>query len=400
MDQTRLIFHLGMPKTGTSILQNSVTRALRETGPRLMVPAFGRGMGIAHHALVRRVAEAEPGSTLPIAAELSREIAAHRAEQMARTQQTTRPEKTRADGTRPEKTQPEKMAEQAATLEKGAAQEGDVQEGGAQESAAPEADLSGAGPESGAGHPLTVFVSSEGFTNLCGVKRADHLADFIDAFEGVSVEVLVVIRELSDFLESMYLQSARFGHMKGTFADYLTSRRRWVRDYFRGLLVLRARLGERLDIVFQAPGFDILTHANALLRLEEGTLTRASRTVRSTAKRELKEQVALSFLAETEAAAGFKISRDKLMRVFDDRPDVFAGRVERYTLYGPEARQATYDDLIAAAAETGFTAYLDAFGGGLKRRDVPVFPFTFDQLGAADIAAIAALRPQIEATPR
>ena len=390
MDQTRLIFHLGMPKTGTSILQNSVTRALRETGPRLMVPAFGRGMGIAHHALVRRVAEAEPGSTLPIAAELSREIAAHRAKQMARTQQMTRPEKTRA-----EKTRPEKMAEQAATLEKGAAQEG-----GAQESTTPEADLSGAGPESGAGHPLTVFVSSEGFTNLCGVKRADHLADFIDAFEGVSVEVLVVIRELSDFLESMYLQSARFGHMKGTFADYLTSRRRWVRDYFRGLLVLRARLGERLDIVFQAPGFDILTHANALLRLEEGTLTRASRTVRSTAKRELKEQVALSFLAETEAAAGFKISRDKLMRVFDDRPDVFSGRVERYTLYGPEARQATYDDLIAAAAETGFTAYLDAFGGGLKRRDVPVFPFTFDQLGAADIAAIAALRPQIEATPR
>ena len=390
MDQTRLIFHLGMPKTGTSILQNSVTRALRETGPRLMVPAFGRGMGIAHHALVRRVAEAEPGSTLPIAAELSREIAAHRAKQMARTQQMTRPEKTRA-----EKTRPEKMAEQAATLEKGAAQEG-----GAQESTTPEADLSGAGPESGAGHPLTVFVSSEGFTNLCGVKRADHLADFIDAFEGVSVEVLVVIRELSDFLESMYLQSARFGHMKGTFADYLTSRRRWVRDYFRGLLILRARLGERLDIVFQAPGFDILTHANALLRLEEGTLTRASRTVRSTAKRELKEQVALSFLAETEAAAGFKISRDKLMRVFDDRPDVFSGRVERYTLYGPEARQATYDDLIAAAAETGFTAYLDAFGGGLKRRDVPVFPFTFDQLGAADIAAIAALRPQIEATPR
>lgn len=391
MDQTRLIFHLGMPKTGTSILQNSVTRALRETGPRLMVPAFGRGMGIAHHALVRRVAEAEPGSTLPIAAELSREIAAHRAEQMARTQQTTRPEKTRAEKTRAEGTRPDKMgAEQTTTLEEGAAQE----------STTPEADLSGAGPESGAGHPLTVFVSSEGFTNLCGVKRADHLADFIDAFEGVSVEVLVVIRELSDFLESMYLQSARFGHMKGTFADYLTSRRRWVRDYFRGLLILRARLGERLDIVFQAPGFDILTHANALLRLEEGTLTRASRTVRSTAKRELKEQVALSFLAETEAAAGFKISRDKLMRVFDDRPDVFSGRVERYTLYGPEARQATYDDLIAAAAETGFTAYLDAFGGGLKRRDVPVFPFTFDQLGAADIAAIAALRPQIEATPR
>ena len=391
MDQTRLIFHLGMPKTGTSILQNSVTRALRETGPRLMVPAFGRGMGIAHHALVRRVAEAEPGSTLPIAAELSREIAAHRAEQMARTQQMTRPEKTRAEKTRAEGTRPDKMgAEQTTTLEEGAAQE----------STTPEADLSGAGPESGAGHPLTVFVSSEGFTNLCGVKRADHLADFIDAFEGVSVEVLVVIRELSDFLESMYLQSARFGHMKGTFADYLTSRRRWVRDYFRGLLVLRARLGERLDIVFQAPGFDILTHANALLRLEEGTLTRASRTVRSTAKRELKEQVALSFLAETEAAAGFKISRDKLMRVFDDRPDVFSGRVERYTLYGPEARQATYDDLIAAAAETGFTAYLDAFGGGLKRRDVPVFPFTFDQLGAADIAAIAALRPQIEATTR
>jgi hypothetical protein len=61
MSVERLVIHMGMPKTGTSILQSSIIHALRmpEAG-HLIYPELGRDGGIAHHELVKHLSARNP----------------------------------------------------------------------------------------------------------------------------------------------------------------------------------------------------------------------------------------------------------------------------------------------------------------------------------------------------
>lgn len=147
MTQTRLVLHLGMPKTGTSLLQNALVDLLRTTPETpLIYPGYGRSQRIAHHTLARNNMKADPADITAIAEGLAADIADARAAHPA--------------------------------------------------------------------VPSVAACSSEGFTNLCG-HSAPRLAAFFDAFpDSIAVEGFIVLRELSDFLESMFLQSTRFGHQR------------------------------------------------------------------------------------------------------------------------------------------------------------------------------------------
>jgi hypothetical protein len=333
MDTLRIIFHLGMPKTGTSLLQNCLYRSLSDPGAsHVILPRLGRGAGIAHHELVQRLRDLQPGGTAQLADELMAEIHASRAGGMA-----------------------------------------------------------------DSGKRCVAFVTSEQFTSMCGADGADHLADFIALFgDKMDAQAVIVIRELSEFLESMYLQSARAGNLKWTFDDYVSSRQRWASRFFRGIAKLKGRLGDKLRIEFQHRGFDVLRVASTLLEIPEEVLQRASRTLPSTAKRELKEQVALSFLAKSEQAVGFPIDRSRLVRLFDATPDLFENRIKQYTLYTPETRREAVTRFLQIADEARFPEYRAAFEGALRGREIPTHALDFSCLDGSDFARLSAHRNVIE----
>ncbi len=76
MDLTRILYHLGMPKTGTSLLQNTMSHALvalRAKG--VLYPRAGRA-GNAHHVLTKVLREQGHTERATFLADLAQEIAA------------------------------------------------------------------------------------------------------------------------------------------------------------------------------------------------------------------------------------------------------------------------------------------------------------------------------------
>lgn len=77
-----------------------------------------------------------------------------------------------------------------------------------------------------------VVISSEGFSNVVPAK----LIQFVDGLAPLGpVKLVIAVRELASFLESMYLQSTRFGTFKGTFPTYIATRRKWIGNFIAGL---------------------------------------------------------------------------------------------------------------------------------------------------------------------
>lgn len=63
-------------------------------------------------------------------------------------------------------------------------------------------------------------------------------------------------------------------------------------------------------------GFDVIAHFAQKVGLPAGPLQRCAEGVPSTAKRSLKEQVAMTHLDQVEAALGFAIRRENLMKLY------------------------------------------------------------------------------------
>jgi hypothetical protein len=320
MTQTRLVLHLGMPKTGTSLLQNALVDLLR-TIPEtpLIYPGYGRGQRIAHHTLAQDIMKADPADITAIAEGLAADIADARA------------------------------AHSAA--------------------------------------PSVAACSSEAFTNLCGHTSAPRLAAFFDAFpDSIAVEGFIVLRELSDFLESMFLQSTRFGHQRPGFAAYVASRQKWAVALFQGLAFLQERLGDRMSIDAPGRGFDVIPHFAQKVGLPAGPLQRCADRVPSTARPSLKEQVAMTHLDQVEAALGFAIRRQNLVKLYGSGFR-FDEDCAQFTLYD-DAALAALEDLMGTVSKTpGYALYAAALGTP-RARTKPVHSLEFSHLSDADLAAL------------
>ena len=187
---TRILYHLGMPKTGTSLLQGTMARAvtaLRAEG--VLYPRAGR-VGVAHHPLTQILREQGPVERAAFLADLAAEVAAARAE----------------------------------------------------------------GPE-----VRVALVSSEGMINVCGVDTALDFAEFLsNPGAGLQGSAVIVLREMTSFLESMYFQTTRFRAVDWSFDEYLGSRPKWMTNFLAGLTIIKTRMGEAFEIVVAAKGYDVL----------------------------------------------------------------------------------------------------------------------------------------------
>jgi len=238
------------------------------------------------------------------------------------------------------------------------------------------------------------LCSSEAFTTLCGPNGAAHLTAFLMAFEpSFPVQALLIIREFTDLVESMYLQSVRFGNEKGPFQHYVKSRKRWVENLFQGIKILENNLGESLLLEYQNDNFDILEYCDHLLPLPPGLLRQASALVSPTAKPSLKTQAVLTYKTQIEAAVGFPFERHKLVSAMA-RGSFFDNDVRRYTLYSPEFRRQTYDSFMQIARAQNAAGYVDAFSH-YRCRDLPHYDLEFGLLDQADLEKIVENRPKL-----
>ena len=327
---TRILYHLGMPKTGTSLLQGTMARAvtaLRAEG--VLYPRAGR-VGVAHHPLTQILREQGPVERAAFLADLAAEVAAARAE----------------------------------------------------------------GPE-----VRLALVSSEGMVNVCGVDTAPDFAEFLaNPGAGLQGSAIIVLREMTSFLESMYFQTTRFRAVDWNFDEFLGSRPKWMTNFLAGLTIIKSRMGEAFEIVVAAKGYDVLRTFEARLLLPDRFLDETSRTVAPTERPSLKGQIALVHQPWLEAEVGFKIRRRVFSRLLSDQA-VFEQDVANFTIYAPGQRAQLAATGIAIMEEAGFHDYA-ALTRALPPETLPHHVIDRASLTPADIAAVAALRDTIEERPK
>lgn len=249
------------------------------------------------------------------------------------------------------------------------------------------------------GPPRLAVCSSEQFSNLFNAPRLPRLTGFVAALGRPRVRTVVVLREYTSFMESMYLQRARFQDNRGSFEGFLQQVSSGLPNLLLALTSLRGELGDGLELVLAQPGFDVLPVFDRLLGLPTGTLGPGFADPEATSKPSQKLQAVLSNLSWLQERLGFPISRKRILRQVRAGRLGFANDVTAYTIYPPGRRRAAAQALIPVMRAHGFDGFADlsethAADGGPGR--LPFCAIEPDVFSPGDLALLASLKDRIE----
>ena len=207
----------------------------------------------------------------------------------------------------------------------------------------------------------TFIITSESFSGLCGISQVSKYAEFISLLSKYfSIESYIFVREMASFLESMYLQTTRFGNSVLEFNDYLPSRFKWFGNLAAGLNSMADNCSIDINIEYVDGKFEILEYFERLIGLKTGVLGNVSHLVPTTAKMSLKAQVMLFHLPHIELMLGKKIDRRKMVNYLQT-VGRFENDVEKFTLYEGASRQLIYKKFILLATDSKLYGYVRSF---------------------------------------
>lgn len=305
-----LNMHLGMPKTGTSVLQRCLSRKADELG--IAYPPAWRNGSYGHHALA--VALKAQGHRSPVVRDFLKFLRAHSERQ--------------------------------------------------------------------------VIVSSESFTTLLGPAKYSEVAGLWRMTSKIlPTRLVIVLRRMDQFTESMYLQSTRFGTYSRSIADFVRSRGRWRKNFLAGLGSLKKDVGDGLLILPYADKFDVLESFEYLAGLAAGDLSSERVKLPSTAKLSAKAQAVLLELDQISEEISGTIDRRSFVNAVSRGMLSFSNDMSRYTVLSQLEAQAIRADALEAAEINGVTEYVEAFGD-VKETTIPHVILHRSLLSNEDIDAV------------
>lgn len=206
-----------------------------------------------------------------------------------------------------------------------------------------------------------ILVSSEAITNALQSKRLPAFLDFVDRLRAIRpLKVVVYLRRIDRFFESMYLHSVKIGELSQPFDAYLAGRRRWADQLFAGLAALRERPSLQLDIRIFEDHEDLV--ADLLEALDRPKARLEYRNVGTNSKLGVKMQSALLHLPQLLPAEMLeKVDRLSLIAALERERLAFEGDRYSYTILDPRVRAELLADARQAAAEHGIEPYLRAY---------------------------------------
>lgn len=284
MPGKRLLIHGGMPKTGTSILQNSLAKLAHD---RVAYAQSFRGAGIAHHSLGSSLINQNSNIQL-ISDILLSEV----------------------------------------------------------RSVSTESSL---------------VVSTESLTSLINRGQIGKLRSLIyNTNLECETTFVLFVRELTGFMEAMYLQSTRFGHLSLSFEDYLRSRRNWIKGFLEGLKCAETDLGSSVELVYMRGSFDSVAFFESFLGLDGGELKSVASKQRPTSRYGILGESLLANLERAGEEIGVKLNRTRIISLLEQRL-LFPNDIHAYTLYSNFLRSTMAEFCLTVARDFGLESYCRLF---------------------------------------
>lgn len=238
-----------------------------------------------------------------------------------------------------------------------------------------------------------ILISSEAFTNALDKTRLPAFEKFVSDCSAVKkTRIVMVLRRVDAFIESMYLHGIKVGEVGVDFNQYVNDRKFWAANMFGGLATLR-RIERDLDIALlkYEPANALNGRLCAALNLPEDIIPEQS--ARENAKLGLKAQIFLLYFDFFCDLMGLSLDRRKIVRLFSGGGLRFEDDVYSYRLM-PENLAATLSsDAIEAAKKIGIQEYVDYFGSEATPKGEHV---TLDQ-GIITVVDLKRLKALIQA---
>lgn len=172
-----------------------------------------------------------------------------------------------------------------------------------------------------------LLISSESFTNSIAGKTFDLFYDFLTLLsKEVNIKIIVVLREYSSFVESMYLHSIKVGNVNSDFSRYLKDRLTWCDKYFSRLAHLRDSKEIELKI-FPYDGGSVIDKFSKFLRIDFESDGSSRVNQKLTAKGQL-----LLYKMENYFP-GFDTQRRRLVLALEQGLITFDNDYKNYTLF-------------------------------------------------------------------
>lgn len=209
-----------------------------------------------------------------------------------------------------------------------------------------------------------VLISSEAFTNALAPRRLPGFKAFLLRAASISpIRLVISLRRIDQFIESMYLHSIKTGYLTVSLDDYVAARKRWSHVLFAGLLELRneAFITEVATVRYQSDPSFRFRLMNALLQnpaIARGLPKPPYAGVRLS----LKAQITLLHLSAIFERLGLSMDRTKLIRDFETGRFRFDKDIHSYTVMSYEQARQVHFEALRASIDVGEPSYAEYFG--------------------------------------
>jgi len=213
----------------------------------------------------------------------------------------------------------------------------------------------------GGANPGHVLISSEAFTNALDPGILKTFLKFLDECRArLPTKIVISMRRIDSFMESMYLHSVKVGESSFDLADYVAKRRRWAREFFQGLTAVRKR-SEVAVVRYEASESFFGDFFNAM-SLPYREIPELSSVPMENIRLGLKAQTVLRHFDQFADQLGMEISRRSLVHDLMWGKLRFDEDVYSYRLLSFEDADRLHSQAMEASLAIGFPEYERFFG--------------------------------------
>ena len=206
----------------------------------------------------------------------------------------------------------------------------------------------------------TTLLSAEAITNcIASPRRFPGFSQFLRTIAGPldAVRVIIFMREASEFLESMYLQSMKGKELAPPFDTYLSQRRDWYGTLFRNLSAIESIRG---GVVLDAHAFLAGSYAEEWRRAL-GFDIALPRSARANTRLSLKSHLFFRQFEAFRSQRSIAMERREALELIGQHPSPFDDDLERFRLYRDGVAEAVHAQALAEAERYSRREYLNAF---------------------------------------